>query len=217
MFKANTEIKSIELEAGNDNAKDDLHPQRFQMRTPVVSPSKYWELFPVKWPEVYYTAYLADVGLEDQLGQKQIEMLHDRRSPLQIKMFSALNSNIGRSGGFKTQNLRQLEDGSTDLVSKDDWARIMTVSELMLALDNLVAAVAVFWPGDHSMVTIRRAVTKNKEFANISPPETRLRLLEAFVNRMMEINQGRAAQATPPLEFKEVNDWAKEFRKNKDQ
>ena len=31
------------------------------------------------------------------------------------------------------------------------------------------------------------------------------------------INQGKAAQGTPGLKFKEVNDWAKEFSSNRDQ
>ena len=217
VYKKNTEIKPLEIEAGTDNAKDKLHPQRFLMRTPVVSPDNYWDLFPVKWPETYYTVYLEDVGLEDQLGQKQLELLHDRRSPIRVKMFSALNANIGRSLGFKTQNLRQLEDGTTDLVTKDDWAKIATVNDLMLSLDNLVAAYAKIWPGDCTVVTIRRVVTKHKEFANISPPEVRLRLLESFIDRMLDINQGKAAQGTPGLKFKEVNDWAKEFSSNKDQ
>ena len=60
-------------------------------------------------------------------------------------------------------------------------------------------------------------MTKNKEFATVNPPDTRLRLLESFINRMLEINQGKAAQNSAPLRFKEVNDWAKEFVENRDQ
>ena len=213
-FKTNQDIKTMKIEAGEDNATDIFHPQRYKIRPAVVRVDKTWALYPTNWPEIYYSQNLEDVGLEDQFGQKQIELLHDRRSSIEIKMFSPMNVNVGKSE-FKTQNLRQLSDGTTDIVAKEEWCSIMTVNDLMMALDNLVAGYAVFWPGDRSMVTIRRAVTKNKEFVEISNQMTRKKLLEAYLNKMLEINQQRATQKSVPLKFKECDTWAKEFIENK--
>ena len=64
------------------------------------------------------------------------------------------------------------------------------------------------------MVTLRRVVTKMKEFATITNASTRLKLLEAFINKVLEINQRKAIQREVPLTYKEVIDIAKEFVEN---
>ena len=213
-MKLNTDIKVVKVEAGEDDATKVFHPQRFQMRPPVVDLQKVWSLYPTHWPETYYSVYLTDVGLDNQLGHKQLELLHDRRKPIKVQYFAPINANVGRSG-FKTTNLRSCDDGTTDLVKKDEWAKVVTVTELMLSLDNLVAAWAVFWPGERSMVTIRRVVSRAKEFAAaVSSTETRLKLLQSFINKALEINQRKACQGDVPLVFKELWDMAKEYLEN---
>ena len=151
-LKKNTDVKKMKVEEGEDDATTIFHPQRFMMRPPVVDLKKCWSLYPTSWPETYYSVYLTDVGLDNQLGQKQIELLHDRRSEIKIKYFAPINASVGRSG-MKMTSLRSCEDRSTDVVSKDDWTKVVTISKLML--DNLVAAWAVFWLGDKSPVTLR--------------------------------------------------------------
>ena len=61
------------------------------------------------------------------------------------------------------------------------------------------------------MVTIRRVITRQKEFASIYDSKTRKKLLEAFINKMMEINSRRAAQGDVPLSYKEVLEQSKEY------
>ena len=62
------------------------------------------------------------------LFPRTLELLHDRSSPLEIKMFLTLNINIGRTGASRKQNLMTLDDGTTEVVS-----------HLIEAFDNLVA------------------------------------------------------------------------------
>lgn len=100
------------------------------------------------------------------------------------------------------------------MVTKDDWLSVSTLNELMMALDNLVAAWACFWEGDRSMVILRRVVTKTREFSSISNMATRLRLLESFNNKVLEINQRKAIQTEIPLTYKESYDLAKEYMEN---
>ena len=212
-LKTNTEVKMVEIKSGMDDATTKFHPQRF-LRPPVVAPEKYWSLFPKKWEEKYYSVYLEDVGLQHDLGQRQIELLHDRRSSIKIKMFAPANVNVGRSG-TKTTNVRSCEDGnSLDLVSKDEWTKLASLTDLELALDNLVAAYACFWPGDRSMVTLRRVVTKTKSFKAVSNQETRMKLLEVFINQILEVNQRKAIQDEVPMTFKEVMEVAKDKIEN---
>ena len=102
--------------------------------------------------------------------------------------------------GFKTTNLRTNEDVSTDIENKEAWTKVDTISELMMALDNYVAAWAIFWPHDRSATTLRRTVTNLKEFPT---SETNTKALE--------INTRRACQDETPMTFKESCDLAKEY------
>ena len=211
-MKKNTAIKVMKVEEGEDDATSKLHPQRFLFRPPVVGLDKYWNLYPKEWEEKYYSVYMEDVGLQHDLGQRQVELLHDRRSAIKVKMFAPANVHVGRSG-TKTTNLKSGEEG-VDIVSKDDWAKLGSLSDLEMALDNLVAAYAVFWPGDRSMVALRRVVTKTKSFKAIASQETRMKLLEVFINQVLEQNQRKACQDEVPLTFKEMLDIAKDKIEN---
>lgn len=211
-MRKNTAIKMVEIKEGKDDATTVFHPQRF-LRPPVVSLEKYWNLFPKKWEEKYFSVFMEDVGLQNELGQRQIELLHDRTSALKVKMFAPANVNVGRSG-TKTTSMRSGEEGGMDIVSRDDWAKLGSLTDLEMALDNLVAAYAVFWPGDRSMVTLRRVVTKTKSFKAVSNQETRMKLLEVFINQILEVNQRKAMQDEIPLTFKEVMEVAKDKIEN---
>ena len=210
-MRKNTAVKLVEVKEGKDDSTTVFHPQRF-LRPPVVSLEKYWKLFPKKWDEKYFSVFMEDVGLQNELGQRQIELLHDRRSAIKVKMFAPCNVNVGRSG-TKTTNIRSGEEG-IDMVSKDDWAKLGSLADLEMALDNLVAAYAVFWPGDRSMVSLRRVVTKTKSFQAVSHQETRMKLLEVFINQILEVNQRKACQDEVPMTFKEMLEVAKDKIEN---
>ena len=208
-MKKNTEIKPVKVEEGEDDATTKFHNQRFAMRTPVVAPSKYWHLYPTEWKEVYYSVHLDHVGLENTLGQKQILLLHSRTNELKVHMFSQVNAVIGKEK--LSTNINFLKDGSADIKSQEDWAALVSVGEVTMALDNLVAGWSVFWPGEQSMVTLRRVVSRQREFAAISEVKKRKKLLEAFINKMLEINSKKAAQGDVPLTYKEILEQSKEY------
>ena len=145
--KENTQIKIVKVQEGNHDATKNHHPQKYAMRPSVVGQEVIWDKYPTHWPEVYYAVNLSDVGLENQLGHKQMELLHDRRSKIEIKYFASPNANIGRSG-FKTTNFKALDNGTTEVTARDNWAGLNSINDLMMALDNLVAAWACFWEGE---------------------------------------------------------------------
>ena len=124
-------------------------------------------------------------------------------------MFSQVNAVIGREK--LSTNINFLTDGSADIKSQEDWAALASVNEVTMALDNLVAGWSVFWPGEQSMVTLRRVVTRQKEFASISDVKKRKKLLEAFINKMLEINSKKAAQGDVPMTYKEILEQSKEY------
>ena len=64
------------------------------------------------------------------------------------------------------------------------------------------------------MVTLRRVVTKTKSFKAVANQETRMKLLEVFINQILEVNQRKATQDEVPMNFKEVIEVAKDKLEN---
>ena len=213
--KPDEEIKKVMIVAGEDDAMGTLHKQRFNFRTPLSNPKDYWALMPVRWPEVNKSIYLENIGLDNICSPRTLELLHDRSSPLEIKMFLTLNISVGRAGVAKKQNLRTLEDGSTEVVSSDDWLSPTSINQLLEALDNLVAVWVVMWPGEWSMVAMRRAVTKHLAFGDIQNADLRKKMLEAFINEILSSNASLAARGKPPMEFEKLDKLAIRYLDNK--
>ena len=213
--KADEIIKVVAIESGEDDATTKLHAQRFMFRTPLKDPKDYWSLYPRKWTEINKSVFLEHVGLETIISPRTLELLHDRASVIEIKMFLTINVSIGRAGSSKKQNLRTLEDGSTELVCSDDWLTPTSVNQLLEALDNLAAVWVVMWPGEWSVATLRRVVTLHQAFGDINVPELRKRLLESFLNDVLKKNSSNAARKKLPMDFEKVNNLAKHYLENK--
>ena len=213
--KPDEAIKKMKIEAGDDDSVSNFHKQRFKFRTPLTEPKDYWHLMPLKWPEVNKSLYLENIGMDNICSPKTLELLHDRSSPLEIKMFMTININIGRTGVARKQNLRTLEDGSTEVVCADDWLSPTNINQLMEALDNMVAIWTVMWPGECSMVTLRRAVTKHLAFGEINNVDLRKRMLEALINEVLSSNSSLAARGKPPMEFEKIDKLATRYIDNR--
>ena len=213
--KPDVEIKMIDVKAGQDDATKVLHKQRFLFRTPLQSPKEYWHLMPLKWKEVNKSLYLENVGMDNVCSPRTLELLHDRSSPLEIKMFLTLNISVGRAGISKKQNLRTVEDGTTEVVSSDDWLSPTSINQIMEALDNLVAIWTIMWPGEWSMVAMRRAITKHLAFGEIQNINLRKKMLEAFVNEVLTSNASLAARGKPHLEFEKLDKLATKYLENR--
>ena len=213
--KPDAEIKKIQIEAGEDDSNTILHKQRFSFRTPLQSPKDYWHLVPLRWKEVNKSMYLENIGMDNICAPRTLELLHDRSSPLEIKMFLTLNISVGRAGVSKKQNLRTLEDGTTEVVSSDDWLSPTNIHQLLEAIDNLVAIWTIMWPGEWSMVAMRRAITKHLAFGDIQNVELRKKIMEAYVNEVLSSNSSLAARGKPPMEFEKLDKLALKYLDNK--
>ena len=213
--KPDMEIKKIKIETGEDDATSTLHSQRFMFRTPLQAPKEYWHLVPQRWKEINKSLYLENIGMDNICSPRTLELLHDRSSPLEIKMFLTLNISVGRAGVAKKQNLRTLDDGTTEVVSSDDWLSPTNINQLIEALDNLVAIWVIMWPGEWSMVSLRRAVTKHLAFGDIQNLELRKKMLEAFINETLTSNASLAARGKPPMEFDKLDKLASKYLDNK--
>ena len=159
--------------------------------------------------------YLDHIGMDNICSPRTLELMHDRSSPLEIKMFLTLNISVGRAGVSKKQNLRTMDDGTTEVISSDDWLSPTNINQLIEALDNLVAVWVVMWPGEWSMVALRRAVTKHLAFGEINNVDLRKKMLEAFLNEVLSSNASFAARGKPPMEFEKIDKLATRYLDNK--
>ena len=216
-LKADQEVKMIKINEGEDNATSKLHEYRFMLRTPLLEPSTYWDMYPVKWPETNKRVHLSHLGLEPVISAKTIELIHDRSDPtINIKMFSNVNVMMGREGVGQMSRLHQV-GGVLELESTDKWLEVATVSQLEEALDNLCRVWTAMWPGEYGPANLRGVISKHRAFATtFENVATRKKLLEDFLNRILADNAVRAGQKLPPLSFHEVDLRAKDLieRKN---
>ena len=82
-------------------------------------------------------------------------------------------------------------------------------------MDNLVAIWTIIWPGEWSMVAMRRTITKHLAFGENQNLDLRKRMLEAFVNEVLTSNASLAARGKPPLEFEKLDKLATKYLENK--
>ena len=210
-LKKDQEVKTVKVEAGEDNASSSLHKQHFMFRTPLLKPESYWQMYPVKWPETNKRVHLAHLGLDHVISAKTLEMIHDRSDMnIEIKKFSNVNVMINREGSHKTSRVQQMGD-SIEVESKDTWLDMANISQLEEAMDNLVRIWTVMWPGDYGPANLRGVITKHRCFASgFDNLDTRKKVLEDFANKVLQDNAVRAGQELPPLSFKEIDERAKD-------
>ena len=211
-LKKDQEVKKVKVEEGEDDATTILHPQRFSLRTPLKKPEDYWSLVPCKWPEVNKKIHLAHLGLDHVISAKTIEMVHDKSDTnIDIKKFSSVNVMIGREGSKKTSKIHQDGD-SIQLETNDTWLEMASMWQLEEALDNLVRLWTAVWPGDYGPANLRGVITRHRAFKDsFENMETRKKVTEDFMNKVLQDNAIKAGQALPPLSFDEVDKRAKEI------
>ena len=211
-LKKDQEIKKIKVKEGEDDAGTVLHSQRFCFRTPLKKPEDYWSLVPSKWPEVNKKIHLAHLGLDHVISAKTLEMVHDKSDTnIDIKKFSNVNVMIGREGSQKTSKIHQNGD-SIELETKDTWLEKASMWQLEEALDNLVRLWTAVWPGDYGPANLRGVVTRHRAFnESFDNVDTRKKVTEDFINKVLQDNAVKAGQGLPPLSFDEVDKRAKEI------
>ena len=211
-LKKDQEVKKVKVEEGEDDATTILHPQRFSLRTPLKKPEDYWSLVPCKWPEVNKKIHLAHLGLDHVISAKTIEMVHDKSDTnIDIKKFSSVNVMIGREGSKKTSKIHQDGD-SIQLETNDTWLEVASMWQLEEAVDNLVRLWTAVWPGDYGPANLRGVITRHRAFKDsFDNVETRKKVTEDFMNKVLQDNAIKAGQGLPPLSFDEVDKRAKEI------
>ena len=84
--------------------------------------------------------------------------------------------------------------------------------QLEEALDNLVRLWTAVWPGDYGPANLRGVITRHRAFKDsFENVDTKKKVTEDFMNKVLQDNAIKAGQGLPPLSFDEVDKRAKEI------
>ena len=135
------------------------------------------------------------MGLDHVISAKTKELVHDRSdSSINIKMFSPINVMVGREGSSRSSKVQHVKDG-VEIESRDNWTEMTSISQLEEALDNLCRLWVVMWPSDYGPSNLKGVLGKYKNFSSsFESVDTRKKVLEDFINRVLGDNAVRAGQ-----------------------
>ncbi len=78
------------FKAAKDDRMEKFHDASF-LRLPLAEPEIYWKLVPMKREPVFRGIPLVHVGAENQVNELAIVRMHDRGTPVTLKMFCGAN------------------------------------------------------------------------------------------------------------------------------
>ena len=124
----------VSYEAMEDNHLDKIHPVRLE-RHHLGPRSVLWAMMPVWLAHTYRSIDLRPFGINSQVAEEAIGILHDRRIQLKLKYFTRVNAGISsRSLKIKTDHA---VDGATTSTSLLDWKELVSMRAVSDALINL--------------------------------------------------------------------------------
>ena len=71
------------------------------------------------------------------------------------------------------------------------------------------------WPGEWSIVALRKVVTKHLAFGDIQDTDLRKIILEQFINEVLSNNASFASRGKLPMVFEKIEKLSNKFLNNK--
>ena len=85
--------EKVKFPAGKDDGLKKLHAARF-LRLPLSEPKEYYKQVPIKHSKRFRNISLEFSGCANEVSEKTILLLHDRRNAIELKHFLAENLNV---------------------------------------------------------------------------------------------------------------------------
>ena len=143
----------VSYEAFEDNHFDKLHPARLE-RHPLGPRALLWKLMPVWRAHTYRSVDLRPFGINSQVAEEALGILHDRRIQLKLKYFTRVNASISsRSLKIKTDHA---VDGATTSTSLLDWKELVSMRAVSDALINFQICNSLMWPCDFTGIVLMK-------------------------------------------------------------
>lgn len=182
------DIPARKFKSGEDDCASVFHEARW-LRMPVVEPRRFWSEIPMTRTPIYRHLPLHYYGADMAVAEEIIIAMHDRRKVVKIKAFS--NHNLRAKRG-------------------DDAATESAIRWLQEALYNLSIVTAFLWPMDFTPANLMRFLSSQKWGAAARSDGGQL--AADFVDRVLELNTGRATRKQPPMPFDKYKDLYERMR-----
>ena len=176
---------------GKDNRMTKFHDASF-LRLPLAEPAAYWGSVPKRRDHVYRAIPLQHCGAENQVNEVAIIRMHDRRTPVTLKMFH------GRNYSRRPLQSAEAVDG--------DWETPPKLRALQEAILNFTAVSQSLWPMDFTPVIVSRVLVMNNWGAAAGPDTARAALVAKFFDWLMVDNAANAAKGKPPADYRRAKE-----------
>ena len=201
VYKLDSFPSPTSYEAFVDNNRDKIAPARLD-RYPLSTPVELWFLMPVWRPHTYRSIDLRPWGLNSQVAEEAIAILHDRRQQWKLSWFARINATIS-SRQMKTKTDYTV-DGATTSSTALDWKELTTTRCAQDALLSFQICLSLIWPLDLTGIILLK-VLNDYHMLPHAPEKTRVLVITNLFDRISNTNTKRCVRREPPLNFKEIS------------
>ena len=199
VYKLDKVPTPVEFDACVDNGLDILCEAR-NLRHPVGKREDAWKNMPAVRVHVYKTLDLKPHGIEGQVAEEAIGILHDRRRQLRIILFAKINANIATSQ-LKVRT-EHVAGGSSISTTELDWKSIGSIKMVTEAIVNYDIVNRLIWPIDFTGIVMLKLLNDYLMVA-YGDEKLRIKVISEFFYRVSSENRMRPARFAPPLDYQE--------------
>ena len=188
-----------------DNRQTSLHPARFLPQS-LAPPSQWWHLTPTKRDIIVSSIQLRHLGVEYQVSPRTIELCHDRKNILTIKMFCNVNSDVAERPAVTKQVLGQGNNNPGFATVTDfNWLPVTKVIQIVEGVLTYNAIMSQLFPFDYGPLNILKTLNFWQYFAYRQGQQ--VSTLKGVVNGLLARNAQLAGEGRPPMTITEINEW----------
>ena len=183
-----------------------IHPAQGE-RHPLGTREAYWAIIPAWRQHMYRTLDLRPWGVDSQVPEEAIAILHDRRQKNKLQYYGKINATISsRLLRMKTEHSTSDSSSTTSCVL--DWKELVTMRNVWEALINFQIVNSLVWPADHTGILIIKLINEYHSFPDVED-KVKAGVICAFFERVSNHNREKAVRSKPPLDYKELEEELK--------
>jgi hypothetical protein len=200
MFTKDTGLPMTRVKEGKDDRASRFHESSF-FRLPIVEPEEYYDEVPVSREPIYRHIPLKHCGAENAVNELVVVRMHDRGTPVTLKMFHG--KNYAKRPGAEAVTL----DGG--------WEAPMKMRFIQEALNNHAVVSRSLWPMDQTPDVIQRVLIRNYWGGIGESDAMKATLITDFFGDLMTENASRATKRKEPADHRRAKElWAEVCEKH---
>ena len=176
------------VEACVDNGMDLLSVVR-TYRYPIGDVAHLWAIMPQYRSHVYRTLDLRPHGIDAQIPEAVIGILHDRRILLKLCYFGKINANLA-TNHLKVRTEHEV-GGSSVTTTELDWKELTSIRNVTDAIINFEVALRLVWPADFTRITMMKLLN-NYRYCMFRDEKLSVSVIAQFFERVSNGNRKRA-------------------------